>query len=408
VPTIQFAVACHECGTSLASLDSAGVCASCGRRIAETVDDRILDLETGMVAVDLTCATCAYNLRTMHHDAVCPECGTPVAHSLRVDELRFCDPSWLRRIRKGLTLAVLSVLVSIALAALVGIFTAVTALRASGSVAVPGASVMLIIGFSMSVLPLWSLFCITSPKPDEAPDDRTNRIGRWSRNLVVAALVVSLGGLLFYDPSQFMTPRTVDGRSMIPGTISTVLWFGAAIGTMVCLGRIAILGRRPGLRKLTRILCWLLGAQTVISLVSSVFALMAMPAIAASMPGGPMGMRTSTPVLPGGTGVTIRTGTSQSTLSSTPAPAGSTATVPPAMSGTSPAVAPGAAPPFPTRGFGALIVIGCASSLVSISLFILGLIAISKYRTLLTSAIASSVSASPTQPSTAPGTLLQP
>ena len=115
MPRIEFQVKCHQCGTSLTGLDSAPACPGCARRILDPVDARLLDVATGMVGVDLTCITCMYNLRTLLFDAACPECGSPVAGSLQVEELRFCDAAWLRRIRKGLTIVVVSVLATILL-----------------------------------------------------------------------------------------------------------------------------------------------------------------------------------------------------------------------------------------------------------------------------------------------------
>lgn len=382
--TIEFQVSCHACGTGLAGVDTGGLCPSCGHRVVETVDDRIIDPRSGQVAADLTCATCAYNLRTLAFAAVCPECGTPVLNSLRVDELRFCDPAWLGRIRRGLTIVVASVLVTILLGMLLGIFFIASGVGPGGTPTMPGLLVVVIPSVVMYALVVWGTFCITSPKPDAPADDRTNRIGKLSRISLIAALALGLVGTLVNDPTAFMGgAKFVFGFwEMLPGLISTVLYVGASIGTTFVLCRIAVLGRRPGLHRLTRILCWLAGAQGIVSTASLIVTAAAMPAINAAAL-GPGGFTATTTVGSGGASVT----TTSSAIPGSTQPTSSA----PAASATTPAAAPPVASPFPTRSMGALMVVGCASALLSLSLFILGLIAISKYRTLLTSAIAASV-----------------
>jgi hypothetical protein len=53
---------------------------------------------------DTTCRRCGYNLRGLLEDGHCPECGAPIKFSVRGDQLQFCDPLWLQRVRRGLKL----------------------------------------------------------------------------------------------------------------------------------------------------------------------------------------------------------------------------------------------------------------------------------------------------------------
>src|SRR5258706_15757786 len=58
-------------------------------------------LGTSGIAQDTPCRKCGYNLRGLSGDGRCPECGTSVGFSLQGDLLRFCDPSWVDTLRRG-------------------------------------------------------------------------------------------------------------------------------------------------------------------------------------------------------------------------------------------------------------------------------------------------------------------
>lgn len=65
------------------------------------------------IDADVPCARCGYNLRTLPRDGSCPECGQSVSISLGIatmratelGELRQIDPTRLRSLRRGATLA---------------------------------------------------------------------------------------------------------------------------------------------------------------------------------------------------------------------------------------------------------------------------------------------------------------
>jgi hypothetical protein len=61
------------------------------------------------VRADLTCRNCGYNLRGLSLDRTCPECGTPALYSARGYQLRFADPAWLGRVRRGSNTMLLAV-----------------------------------------------------------------------------------------------------------------------------------------------------------------------------------------------------------------------------------------------------------------------------------------------------------
>ncbi len=59
-----------------------------------------LDSE-GRLLDDVRCRQCRYDLRGLTLEAACPECGTRVGDSARPDLLRYADPRWRRRLRRG-------------------------------------------------------------------------------------------------------------------------------------------------------------------------------------------------------------------------------------------------------------------------------------------------------------------
>jgi len=392
VPTIGFHVGCRHCQTDLSGLDSGGICSACGRRIADTVDDRLLDVGTGAVTVDLACITCTYDVRTLRFDAVCPECATPVSKSLGVEEIRFCDPKWLKRIRRGLDLFVAALLFSIILGIVAGFVAASTFRPGMQSLSSAGMVAMMLPSIVAYALILLGVFYVTSPKPDEPSNDRTNRIGRLARILFVAAFIFSFVNLFFFDPGSILTGQSISAVSMVPGMLSTLLLVGAAIGMILVLERIAMLGRRPGLHKLGRTLAWLLAVYMIVSVGFGIFSIMAMPGIVAGLPAPPTS--TTTTKLTGlgytstATGVTVGTAPPSQIgpAAGTPLP-NAPASTPGPTTGTP------ATGLFPTGTLAPFAVISCISGVVSITVFVLGVVALVKYRRLLTSAIAASVSA---------------
>lgn len=84
-----------------------------GRYSSGMGDTGVLDNSVGavegVVAGDAPCRRCGYNLRTLPVAGVCPECAWPVAESVRSEKLRFADVRWLRQVRWGVRLLLVSV-----------------------------------------------------------------------------------------------------------------------------------------------------------------------------------------------------------------------------------------------------------------------------------------------------------
>jgi len=255
------------------------------------------------------------------------------------------------------------------------------------------------IGYALVII---SVFYITTPKPHEPENDPTNRVGRITRVLVLASSALSLVGVLMVDPYAMPTGGSIGRWNLLLGIVQSLLFGGATIGAVIVLARIAILGRRRGLRKLGRVLAWFVGFHVLGQIVVSGYTFFVLPSIATGMLASQSAATsTSTSVGVGyATTVTIGGNTPGTSGQGTNAagPAGSNAQT------TSPAALPpgaGAVPatPVPAMGsFAGLAVFGCFSAIVTVGTFVLGLTVLVKYRNLLGSAITASVTSARCRP----------
>lgn len=69
--------------------------------------------EDGRLDEDVACRKCDYNLRGITPDSCCPECETAIERTLHPALLRFSNLAWLSRVRSGLSLMLLFILVAI-------------------------------------------------------------------------------------------------------------------------------------------------------------------------------------------------------------------------------------------------------------------------------------------------------
>jgi hypothetical protein len=64
----------------------------------------VIPLSEGRIDADVLCLSCGYNLRGLLLHGRCTECNAEIATSTRSDLLRFADPAWVHRLRRGLLL----------------------------------------------------------------------------------------------------------------------------------------------------------------------------------------------------------------------------------------------------------------------------------------------------------------
>jgi hypothetical protein len=116
----------------------------------------------GAIAVDLACSACGYNLRGLTLDRRCPECGTAIARSAFGNELRFSDPGWVEKLRRGASLLrwyiVITILTGLAAG---GAAAGVLGARGAGS----AAAFLLPIGLMVQFLGAAGAFLVTTQEP---------------------------------------------------------------------------------------------------------------------------------------------------------------------------------------------------------------------------------------------------
>lgn len=134
----------------------------------------LLDAQ-GVIQADISCARCGYNLRGLSRTMACPECATPVAHSLMGNMLATAEPEWLRTLRKGTTLKLWNILLTI-LFVLVGIVL--------NSMGVPDMYAVLL-ALPVSVVGVWAAFLITTQEPRVALHESPITLRRIVRTCVV-------------------------------------------------------------------------------------------------------------------------------------------------------------------------------------------------------------------------------
>jgi hypothetical protein len=146
----------------------------------------------------LACVRCGYDLRGLELEHPCPECGVPVRASASQENLRYAAPHWLRSLRTGLTL----LLVSMGL--LAGMWGAWCVLglievRLRGTAPVADAFVQPTLGLSLACAVAGVVGALLAFRRD--PGDRRLRRGPTSRSIsVILAATSGVVGVLALVP----------------------------------------------------------------------------------------------------------------------------------------------------------------------------------------------------------------
>ena len=135
------------------------------------------------LAIDVPCSRCSYNLRGLTADMNCPECGTPVSRSSMGNWLRFADPDWVGKLRKGMSLKLYNILAGL----LMGIVV-VIATFAFGN---PQIAAILVAIFG-GLLGAWSVFLITTPEPAVGAAEDSVTLRKILRSAVLAGIALNV------------------------------------------------------------------------------------------------------------------------------------------------------------------------------------------------------------------------
>ncbi|MCP4250150.1 MAG: hypothetical protein GY778_24165 [bacterium] len=272
--TIDFRLACAGCGGDLAGVELEGVCPVCGAGVDRTIAPSLIDVQTMAVGTDVACIECGYNLRTQPLETLCPECFKPVVESLRPDELRFSDPKWLRRERRGTTLLLVGTLgAAVLCVSFLGLMLVPVSFRFVWTpyyVIAVGIALLYAVG-------VWGVWAATAA----APADRGPTVSMVAR--LSARILILLPPLLLLFPWAARGAWTFMWLGMGAQTLSFIGLVASWICTTFCLRCVARRGRRPGLVRLSAALIWLLIICAGFSGLSVVLSMMMMRPVRAQM-----------------------------------------------------------------------------------------------------------------------------
>lgn len=217
--------------------------------------------QDGRLDEDVVCRSCGYNLRGLMLDSNCPECDSAIEYTLHRFLLRFSDPAWLRRLRSGLTLLIVAILIGIVLAvAWIAVIISWPSMIDPSPI-VAGAMV-LIPTAGLTILSIVGYVLVTAPEPGSTSNGAGLSARRLARIGLISSAVIGLIEVIS-DPETyaplvvlFVEVEWFSGLTWILGTL------GASIG-FVGLFALFIYGRRLASRlpadrlaKSTSIVMW--------------------------------------------------------------------------------------------------------------------------------------------------------
>lgn len=240
-----------------------------------------------VVRYDLLCLRCGYNLRTLSLSGRCPECGTRVAESWTpAPPLLWADKEWLARVRRGMSLILLSLLagVIVMLAAVIGaiaLFAVSGARRATptGLVFMPEMWFIvtaMVLSTGLFILGAYAVVRATSPEPDAGKNDTDPSVRRYCRRLLVAWIVLTViswpmwllvGG---FDPHILMTARPVLIASMAVGMVSSVFMLMVWVCMTLFWRTLAVRGADRSLAGQTKAVVWCITVAACLFIVSQI------------------------------------------------------------------------------------------------------------------------------------------
>jgi hypothetical protein len=168
-----------------------------------------------MVTADTPCRKCGYNLRGLSIDGRCPECGTPVGVSVNGYFLRYSDPQYIRKLRRGVRFMLWDVLVAIM--AGIGIVVLLIAIPASANSPIPKVVMM-----AAGVLGVVGAWLLTEPDPSGIGEEQYGT----ARKIIRVTLLIGVFHSLFDLVLDTAAPAHAGVRIVIQGLALIVSLIG--------------------------------------------------------------------------------------------------------------------------------------------------------------------------------------
>lgn len=217
--------------------------------------------QDGRLAEDVACRHCGYNLRGLALDGQCPECEMAIEKTLHGFLLRFSDPTWLKRLRSGLTLLIVAILIGIVLAIawIAGIVFWPSMIDPSPIVA---GAIVLIPTAGLTIMQLVGYIFVTTAEPGSASNGAVWSARRLARIGLISSAVLGLVEVIIDQDTytgfvmEFGENEWLYGLAWILGLLSVAAGFIGLFALFVYGRSLALRFPADSLAKSTRIVMW--------------------------------------------------------------------------------------------------------------------------------------------------------
>ncbi len=229
-PPITESVACVGCDYNLYGLASDGQCPECSCpvhiSIPATAPPTVSADETCALEAAVPCVGCGNDLRGLRRHQLCPTCGAPAWYTLPA-LLRHCDPTWLRRVRSGMTLWLWNLLIVFVLAFVGSIVAGIWAVQANANstrAIMFASTAATIVAGLFNLLIVWR---ISTPNPAQHEQDPDARLRQVTRGATIVGLASALGLMLVLVsglPKLYMYVTSIIGMGGLVSSVGVFLY----------------------------------------------------------------------------------------------------------------------------------------------------------------------------------------
>ena len=269
--------------------------------------DALAETDT-RVADDLECMQCGYNLRTLPVDGLCPECAAPVQFSREGYYLRSAPVEWLRKLKGGLSLIIIAILLSALGGVAVGAYYVVQAFRAGPTAtAVPPARETTLVALffvPIGIMLMIGVAKLTAGQPvgnEAGPRRDGTRV--WARRALVMYLLLYVAGIIigglafaFEDSEEVKSANALLGIASYASSMALLILVVRLLGTL--MRRVP----RAGIAQYASVVFWgclITAGPAVVAQAITLASAMSMPAATLSMPAPAATMPITSASMPG-------------------------------------------------------------------------------------------------------------